>query len=74
MAAVSYAEDDPGDDAVGTVTKIVGNVVTVKESDGKEKKLEVKDLRGLKTGDYVIISDLKVKKINPEKKKGLDLK
>ena len=75
MAAVGYAaEDDPSDDATGTVTKISGNVVTVNDISGKTVTLEVKDLKGLKTGDFVVISDFKVKKINPERKKGLDLK
>ncbi len=75
MAAFSFAaEDDASDDATGTVTAISGKAVTVKELNGKEKTLEVKDLKGLKTGDFVIIDDLKVKKINPERKKGLDIK
>ncbi len=75
LAAVSYAAtDDASDDAVGTVTKIAGLKVTVKESSGTEKTVEVKDLKGLKVGDYVIIDDSKVKKINAEKKKGLDIK
>ncbi len=73
LAAVSYAADDTSDDAVGTVTKVAELKVTVKESSGKEKTVEVKDLKGLKVGDYVIIDDNKVKKINPEKKKGLDI-
>ncbi len=72
MVAVSYAETDE-DDAVGTIVAISGKMVTVKESTGKEKKLEVKDLKGVKKGDYVVIDDSKIKKINPEKKKGLDL-
>lgn len=71
---VVFAEDDPSDDATGTVMKIVGKTVTVKEANDKQKTIEVKDLKGLKVGDYVIIDDLKVKKINPERKKGLDLK
>ncbi len=75
MAAVGYAaEDDASDDATGTVTKISGNTVTVNDISGKTMTLEVKDLKGLKTGDFVVIDDLKVKKINPERKKGLDLK
>ena len=74
MAAVAYAADDPSDDAVGTVTKIADLKVTVKESGGQERTVTVKDLKGLKVGDYVIIDDSKVKKINPEKKKGLDIK
>ncbi len=73
-AVVSYAADDPSDDATGTVTKISEKVVTVKEANGMEKTIEVKDLKGLKIGDFVIIDDLKVKKINPERKKGLDIK
>ena len=74
-AVMSYAAaDDPSDDATGTVTKISDKTVTVKEASGTERTLTVKDLKGLKTGDFVIIDDLKVKKINPERKKGLDIK
>ncbi len=74
MAAVGFAaEDDPSDDATGTVTNISGNVVTVNDISGRTLTLEVKNLKGLKTGDFVVIDDLKVKKINPERKKGLDL-
>jgi len=74
IAATTYAEQECEDDVVGTVTKIVELKVTVKKDTGKEKTVEVRDLKGLKLGDYVIIYDNKVKKINPEKKKGLELK
>ncbi len=74
LAGISHAVvDDDRDDATGTVTKIVGNAVTVKQLSEKEITLEVKALKELKVGDYVVIEDYKVKKINPERKKGLDL-
>ncbi len=71
LSSAAYSETECKDDAVGNVSKISGQMVTVKENSGKEKTVEVRDLKGLKTGDYVIIYDNKIKKINPEKKKGL---
>ncbi|MCX7724366.1 MAG: hypothetical protein N2042_03855 [Thermodesulfovibrio sp.] len=41
----------------GTVTKIEGNKLTVKQADGKEVIVEVKDVKGIKVGDKVKIKD-----------------
>lgn len=73
MAAAGYAVEEDLDDAVGTVVKISNRVVTVDDISGRKMVIEVKNLKGLKVGDYVIIEDYKVRKINPERKKGLDL-
>lgn len=44
----------------GTVTKIEGKKVTVKDEKGKETTVTVKDLGGAKVGDKVEIKDGKV--------------
>ena len=41
----------------GTVTKIEGNKVTVKDAAGKETTVDVKDAKGVKVGDTVTIKD-----------------
>ncbi len=46
----------------GTITKIDGNKLTLKQADGKEVTVEVKDAKGLKVGDYVIVKDGVAKK------------
>ncbi|MCX7913484.1 MAG: hypothetical protein N2511_02725 [Thermodesulfovibrionales bacterium] len=53
----------------GTVTKIDGNKVTVKDDKGKETTVEVKDPKGVKVGDKVTIKDGVVTKEAPKKKK-----
>ena len=39
----------------GTITKIEGNKVTVKDAAGKETTVDVKDAKGVKVGDTVDI-------------------
>ncbi|MDI6801822.1 MAG: hypothetical protein QMD01_07225 [Thermodesulfovibrionales bacterium] len=46
----------------GTVTKVEGNKITVKDDKGKETTVEVKDTAGVKAGDKVTIKDGKVTK------------
>ncbi|MCX7794008.1 MAG: hypothetical protein N2257_06350 [Thermodesulfovibrionales bacterium] len=41
----------------GTITKIEGNKLTIKQADGKEVTVEVKDAKGLKVGDTVTVKD-----------------
>jgi len=41
----------------GTITKIEGNKVTVKDDAGKETTVDVKDAKGAKVGDKVTIKD-----------------
>jgi hypothetical protein len=53
----------------GTVTKIEGNKVTVKDDKGKETTVEVKEVKDIKVGDKVTIKDGVVKKEAPKKKK-----
>jgi hypothetical protein len=50
----------------GTVTKVEGNKVTVKDEAGKEQTVDVKDAKGVKVGDKV---DIKDGVIAPAKKK-----
>jgi hypothetical protein len=38
---------------MGTVTKIEGKKITIKQDDGKETTVEVKDVKGIKVGDRV---------------------
>jgi outer membrane lipoprotein SlyB len=49
-------------DVKGTVTKIEGNKVTVKDDKGKETTVEVKDTAGANVGDKVEIKGGKVMK------------
>lgn len=55
VAGVSFAAD-----AKGTVTKIEGKKITVKDDKGKETTSEVKDTAGAKKGDTVEIKGGKV--------------
>ena len=41
----------------GTITKIDGHKVTVKDAAGKETTVDVKDAKGVKVGDKVTIKD-----------------
>jgi|YelNatPaOPRAMG01_1025707.scaffolds.fasta_scaffold42022_3 preprotein translocase subunit YajC len=38
---------------MGTVTKIEGKKITIKQDDGKETTVEVKDVKGIKVRDRV---------------------
>jgi hypothetical protein len=49
-------------DVKGTVAKIDGKKITVKDEKGKEHTVEVKDTAGAKVGDKVEIKDGKVMK------------
>ncbi len=49
-------------DVKGTVTKVEGVKITVKDSAGKETTVDVKDTAGVKAGDKVEIKDGKVSK------------
>jgi outer membrane lipoprotein SlyB len=53
----------------GTVTKIEGNEVTVKDDMGKETAVDGKDLTDIKVGEKVIIQEGIIKKLTekPEK-------
>jgi outer membrane lipoprotein SlyB len=57
----------------GTVTKIEGKKMTVKDDKGKETTVDVKDTAGAKVGDHVTIADGKVtKEAAPKKKKAIE--
>jgi transcription antitermination factor NusG len=61
---VSFAnKDHKGCTAKGTITKIEGNMVTVKDKMGKEKTVEVKDISGLKVGEKIKVKDGVAKKM-----------
>lgn len=51
----------------GTVTKIDGKKVTVKDDKGKETTVEVKEVKDVKVGDKVTIKDGVVTKDAPKK-------
>ncbi|NTU43558.1 MAG: hypothetical protein HGA78_11035 [Nitrospirales bacterium] len=57
VAGISFAAD-----VKGTVSKVEGTKITVKDAAGKESTVEVKDAAGVKAGDKVEIKDGKVKK------------
>jgi len=52
-------------DVKGTVAKIDGKKVTVKDNKGKETTVEVKSAAGVKVGDKVTVKDGKVTKDKP---------
>ncbi len=56
----------------GTITKIEGNKLTIKQADGKEVTVEVKDAKGLKVGDNVTVKDGVAKKEEVKKKKAIE--
>jgi len=51
----------------GTITKIDGKKVTVKDDKGKETTVEVKEVKDVKVGDKVTIKDGVVAKDAPKK-------
>jgi hypothetical protein len=53
----------------GTITKIEGNKVTVKDAAAKETTVDVKDAKGVKVGDTVTIKDGVITPTPPAKKK-----
>ncbi len=53
----------------GTITKIDGKKVTVKDDKGKETTVEVKEVKDIKVGDKVTIKDGVATKEAPKKKK-----
>lgn len=59
VAAVTLAVSGPAVSAEvkGTVAKIEGKTVTVKDDRGKETPVQVKDTAGIKVGDKVEIKD-----------------
>jgi AAA+ superfamily predicted ATPase len=63
LGAVSLSFSDQ--EIKGTVSKIVGNKLTIMDSTGKEKTVKIIDLESLKEirlGDTVSVKDGKVKK------------
>lgn len=52
-------------DVKGTVTKIDGKKITVKDNKGKETTVEVKNTGGVKVGDKVTVKDGKIMKDKP---------
>jgi outer membrane lipoprotein SlyB len=64
IAAVSF-----GADVCGTVTKVDGAKITIKDDKGKETTVEDKTAKDIKAGDKACIKDGKVVKEAPKKKK-----
>ncbi len=52
----------------GSVTKIEGKKLTIKQADGKEVTVEVKDVKDIKVGDSVVVKDGVVTKEVKKKK------
>jgi len=44
-------------DVTGTITKVAGNKVTIKDAAGKESTVEAKNAKDVKEGDHVTIKD-----------------
>jgi hypothetical protein len=63
VASASFADKDKTCEVKGTITKIEGNMVTVKDKKGEEKTVEVKDSSGLKVGEKIKVRDGVAKKI-----------
>ena len=64
FVSASFAnKDDKTCQAKGTITKIEGNMVTVKDKMGEEKTVEVKDASGLKVGEKIKVRDGIAKKM-----------
>lgn len=57
VAGISFAAD-----VTGTVTKVAGSKVTVKDAAGKESTVDVKNAKDVKAGDNVTIKDGKATK------------
>ncbi|MCS7215959.1 MAG: hypothetical protein RMI30_03680 [Thermodesulfovibrio sp.] len=58
IAMISLAAETKKPSVVkGTVTKIEGNKLTIKQADGNEVTVEVKELKGIKVGDKVKVKD-----------------
>jgi len=60
IVSFAFAADDTV--VKGTVTKIEGTTITVKNSAGKETKVTVSDPKVVKVGDRVTVKDGVVKK------------
>lgn len=80
VAFVSFAADTKKTEVVqGTVTKIEGKKLTIKQADGNEVTVEVKSVKGIKVGDKVTVKDGVVTKEKgkeakpaPKKKKAVE--
>ncbi|WP_028844780.1 selenite/tellurite reduction operon protein ExtJ [Thermodesulfovibrio thiophilus] len=78
VAFASFAAEAKKSDVVkGTVTKIEGNKLTIKQADGKEATVEVKDAKGIKVGDKVtvkggVVAKEKAKDEKSPKKKAVE--
>ncbi len=57
LATVGFAAE-----VKGTITKIDGHKITVKDDKGKESTVEAKEMKDVKVGDKVSIKDGKVTK------------
>ncbi len=58
LAFVCFSEEaKKASEVKGTVTKIEGNKLTIKQADGKEVTVEVKEVKGIKVGDKVTVKD-----------------
>ncbi|MBZ0158001.1 MAG: hypothetical protein K8I29_17530 [Alphaproteobacteria bacterium] len=65
VAGLSFATD-----MKGTVTKIDGKKVTIKDAAGKDSTVEVKNAKDVKVGDMVTVKDgTATKEAAPAKKK-----
>jgi len=69
VVGLSFAADS-GAKMMGTVTKVDGAKITVKDSTGKETTIEDKTAKDIKAGDKVTVMNGKVtKEAMPKKKK-----
>jgi hypothetical protein len=69
FASISFAKEAEKMAVKGTVTKIEGNMVTVKDDMGKETTVDVKDVMDAKVGDMVKIKGGVIKKLEPKPEK-----
>jgi hypothetical protein len=69
FVSLSFAKGTEKEGVIkGTVTKIEGNMVTVKDDAGKETTVDVKDVKDIKVGDKVKIKEGVIKKMTEKRK------
>jgi len=68
MVSLTFAADVK--EAKGTVTKVAGTTLTIKDATGKEETVKVSNAKDVKVGDMVTVKDGKAtKEAAPAKKK-----
>jgi cation transport ATPase len=64
---IAFAAEKGAVELKGTITKIEGNKITVKDAAGKETTVEVKSTANIKVGDRVTVKDGEVTRERPRR-------